>query len=526
MTRQFTPPPPQPRRAAGAAFWLWLSLAVAPGQLLADDPFPLRPISEAEHAAVEAVVAFLEGGANAVLPHLAMDSPMRAISSSHAVDEIAVRMGSPAGSSWTLQTPGRAFEDRSDLAIFSVEFASGLDDIILMDLKQENGRWTIHQIRCAVDPRMPRETAEDEMLEFFRQATAEAAGWVGAEPAKPWPVEGQPAAVLTLATLILGALWLGSGRRMRVCCVLTATILVAGCGLFSSEEKPEEAPYFELDALELSPLLPLRQVLTAERGRGAEERLQLHERVGKMVEELEATLDPNHGSRVAAKAWHSQLLVMDGSLAPAAQILKAIPRPDSMPLVALVRARLAKQHGETTATALYEDARKLAADHDGLALEAAWAAHWVGDESSMERHMRSQVYMGSRDAVGHYYASMFDAVQGQSTASGKLFMAGWNRAPLSRFVVLHEPLLSQSSRYRSVFEALDFTTAAQSEMGPTSEPTRPPGDSSRRDLAHPGRGSCRHLGRFRRPGAPQTEDSGRRRLDARRYGGRTSRGPR
>lgn len=474
MTLQFAPCSALRRAALCAALSLILIVTIWPGQLFADELFPPRPISEAENAAVEAVVAFLDGGANAVLPRLAADSPMRAISSSHALDEIAVRMGAPEGSAWTLRTPGRAFEGRSDLAIFSVEFASGLDDIILMDLKQEGGSWVIHQIRCAVDPRMPRETAEDEMLEFFRQVASEAGASVGTVPSFGWPTQ-PPWAVWAAIAILSLALVLPGQRRRRTpaVCLLAAALLVSGCGLFSGEDKVEEVPYFELDALELGPLLPLRQALTAERGRDAEQRARLQEQVGGLVKELVGTLDPTNEVSVAARAWQSQLMVLDGSLGPAAQILKAIPQPDSIPLVAIVRARLAAAQSDHGTPDLYDDARKLAADHDGLALEAAWAAYAAGDEGSMERHMRSQVYMGSRDAVGHYFASKFDAVQGQSTASGKLFLAGWTREPLTRFEVLRQPLLTQSSRYRSVFEALDFMSASQSEVGPASEPTRP-----------------------------------------------------
>ncbi|HKH43489.1 MAG TPA: hypothetical protein VKM72_02380 [Thermoanaerobaculia bacterium] len=167
---------------AGGAFLLLLTLKAAGVEGKATKP---RELSAAERAAV----AYIQGGPAAWLPRLAKGFPLGRLQPPEARQEIAARMGPVDGSTWMLFTPGPTFD--ADTAIFGIEYASGVDETIILRLVNEGG-WKISEIRTSVDKFEPR-----------------AAAWRGAaEPAAPGPE-------LATSTACCGSAMRRSSRRAR-----------------------------------------------------------------------------------------------------------------------------------------------------------------------------------------------------------------------------------------------------------------------------------------------------------------------
>src|SRR4051812_44929317 len=99
-----------------------------------------RELSAAERAAVELVAAYFQGGPVAWWEELAADAPLRRLGREAAMEEIGVRAGPADGATWQLLTPGPKLEPQT--AVFGVEFASGLDETLVLHLVDQGG-WKI-----------------------------------------------------------------------------------------------------------------------------------------------------------------------------------------------------------------------------------------------------------------------------------------------------------------------------------------------------------------------------------------------
>ncbi len=132
-----------------------------------------RPLSDAERQAVQLAAEYMTRGADAWWPHLASTSWLRGLGRDAALAEIETRAGTPPGSRWTLvAVPANV---AAHTAAFAVEFPSGTDETLWLDLTQEAGGWKIAAVRIAAEP-------------LDRQAAAEAgaaAGAVGAVGGTP-----------------------------------------------------------------------------------------------------------------------------------------------------------------------------------------------------------------------------------------------------------------------------------------------------------------------------------------------------
>src|SRR5262249_60133506 len=109
----------------------------------ADD---VRPISEAERAAVAAAADYLSRGPEAIYAQLSEQSPLRRLSKADALEEIETRLGSPAGATWELQTVVPALKD--EMASFSISFPSGADETVFFQMS--GGR--IDNLRILAEP--------------------------------------------------------------------------------------------------------------------------------------------------------------------------------------------------------------------------------------------------------------------------------------------------------------------------------------------------------------------------------------
>src|SRR3954447_15672212 len=108
---------------------LAICVAVAIPAVAADE---VRPISDAERAAVAAAADYLSRGPEAIYERLAPKSPLRALSKTAALDEIEVRLGPRAAATWELQTVVPALKDEA--AAFSVSFPSGADETVVFEM--------------------------------------------------------------------------------------------------------------------------------------------------------------------------------------------------------------------------------------------------------------------------------------------------------------------------------------------------------------------------------------------------------
>src|SRR6185436_16276296 len=214
-------------------------------------------------------VAYLQGGPDAWLPRLAAGSPLSRLPRQEAWQEIAARVGPVDGSTWELYTPGPSFDPQT--AIFGIEYASGLDETVILRLVDEGG-WKISEFRTSVDRFEPGAAA------WRGPAPAAAAPGPEEEPATPAGGLLSPPVVLRLGggllALILGGigafLLIRHGRRAEAIAAGAGAIVVAvalggwGWLLFSAPAAPvaqTKAPVKAARFTRLGALAPLRAAL-------------------------------------------------------------------------------------------------------------------------------------------------------------------------------------------------------------------------------------------------------------------------
>ncbi|MFZ2493953.1 MAG: hypothetical protein WA208_20930, partial [Thermoanaerobaculia bacterium] len=105
----------------------------------------VRPVSEAERAAVQIAVDYLSRGPVAVAERLATSSALSRLPKTEQLAEIETRLGPAKGSRWELQTVVPALKDR--MAAFTIAYGSGLDDHVFFDLVNEGGAFRVADIR-------------------------------------------------------------------------------------------------------------------------------------------------------------------------------------------------------------------------------------------------------------------------------------------------------------------------------------------------------------------------------------------
>src|SRR5947207_14308774 len=106
----------------------------------------VRPISDAERAAVAAAADYLSRGPEAIYAHLADKSPLRRLPKADALQEIEARLGPPTGATWELQTVVPALKDET--TSFAVSFPSGADETVLFHMSGDK----IDNLRILAEP--------------------------------------------------------------------------------------------------------------------------------------------------------------------------------------------------------------------------------------------------------------------------------------------------------------------------------------------------------------------------------------
>jgi len=343
------------------------------------------------------------------------------------------------GSTWELYTPGPSFDQQT--ALFGIEYASGLDETVILRLVDEGG-WKISDIRTSIDRFEPG-----------------VASWRGRAPnaASPGPEEEpapsagglfSPPVVLRLGggllALILGGLGvfllLRHGRRAEAVAAGAGALVVAvalggwGWLLLSAPAAPAAqtaAPVKEGGPLtRLGALAPLRAALA----KGTDQ-----EEIDRLLAAPPA--DPSH--RDIRDLWKAQYLFTAADLAAVDAVIRRFPEPAPYPAVDLLRARLAFRRLQREGTGdLYDRAIRSGLDHDGIRLEAVFAQALTDDSQGAEVSVTLMTEMGSRLAQAWYAAAQLAVTQDKTEEAERLLRAGWQLEPAPRDELFGEPLLA------------------------------------------------------------------------------------
>jgi hypothetical protein len=422
------------------------SLLVAPAWAARDAPAP-RPLSPAERAAVGLAADYLARGPAAWLDRLDPDGWLAEGGRSAAEAEIAARLGPREEAEWTLETPGPTYGP--DVAAFSIEYPSGLDEIVVLRLRQQGADWRIAELRATVDPPLARR--------FDPGATRSAARSVPRTPAGDLRL-----AVVALAFAAVFAV----ARRRRAAWVAAAAILALRCG-GETRVDPGAAAESRIERpARLGALAPLREGLA----RGTARADAVDRPSGG------ATEDP--AIAAARSLWKAQALLLDHRLAEAAAILRGQPTPGRVPLVDLLRGRLAAFRLDAKGLGAYDDAIANGLDLDGVRLEALEISGFVDRSETGDVESVLLAEMGSRRAESYFLRAESAAIGEDVEGAEVAFQTGWNLAPLARREVFEDPLLTLLVTRPKLFPLVALGQTAEPRVAgpPRSQPVAfPPG---------------------------------------------------
>lgn len=446
-------------RRTSIAICLWLSaLPVAAAQV--------RPISDAERAAVDHATAYLTGGPAALVDRLAQTSPLRKLGAGDAAKEIEVRLGPPNGARWELQTVVPALQDK--VAVFDIAFPSGADETAIFDLGKEGDAYKVANIRVLAE--------ESQQKPIFATAPANAAK---AEEKFP----GDMAALgLCLAACVIASIaaFIRRGNReiFNVALVASAILGLAtlAIAVIAGEQTriarqsiaPKTATPAESDSYpRLASLLDLRRALAS--GDAAN------------VSTAAARTDV---ARNVAKLWKAQMDLQQMRIDDAKRTLAGFPVPSSIPLVEILRGRLALfEQNESASAIAYEHAVSLGPGRDGLWAETAQALLGLGYEDRAIGYFDRLSRIGSRDADVYYILSMFKASRKREDESEKLLRTAWSLHPTRRAQIVGVPVLWSVIRKPATASFISLSDPEEPPIGSPSTGTRsiawPPGANVR-----------------------------------------------
>lgn len=384
------------RAVVGAVLLASLSVSAAP-----------RPISDAEHAAVRIAADYLSGGPVAVVPHLASTSSLRKFAQSEQLAEIEVRFGPREGAVWELQTVVPALADRT--AAFAVEYPSGLDDALIFDMVKEGGTYKLADVHFLA---LPLKTSP-----LFPQA--ETSSEQTAKSFEPYPL------ALLAAVLSIAAVFTARKGALRFSMIGIAALLVIGATALRirkdfpiaaasavSAAKQDDAPP------KLATLLPLRRALAIGTGD---------------IAAAFKTVDRAHGCGAIADLWKIQWELQQTNIAEVKPDLARFPSPSSVPLVEILRGRVALLENSEVASAIaFESAVNLGPGRDGIWYETAGALMALGYDDRAESYFSRLARMGSREAEVYYSLAVIAAAKGEDEEAEKWLVEAWNLQPVER----------------------------------------------------------------------------------------------
>lgn len=313
--------------------------------------------------------------------------------------EVAARVGPAAGARWTLVT-GR----RAESAVFWVEYPSGSEEILTVDLAEVDGEWRVERLWSAAEERPPA----------VQPKTDDAPGG---------PAAGAGAAPVAFLSLVLLMGWslarLSPRQRLATVGLAGAALsMLWACGRTGSEEaSPTGAVVDKEEASHLADLAPLKERLAT--GAGGEED----------PGELEWDGEAGH----VARLWWAQALLARDELNRAEEVLSSVEDPESHPLASLLGARIAMGRGDWVgAIAYYERTFEQGLDIDVLRLELAQIYGLLDAPERTREELERAVTMGSRLPEVYYALAAADLVEEEPDKAEETFRSAWRLLPTGR----------------------------------------------------------------------------------------------
>ncbi len=408
------------RRAPSPLSAWWLVLVLMP---TGDARAAARPLGPPERAAAELALAYLDRGPEAWLDRLAAGSPLAKLARTEARAEIELTTGPAQGAAWQLAT--RLEGEGPDVA-FHVQHSSGVDDLLVLHLREEGGSFQLHSLSSWADALERGPAAPDSGPVQVRPRGPTL------HPAALW------AARLGLGLALVGAVGAAASfRRPRRALGLLAlgTLAATGAvaallGLFGGETgaRPGQLAGRSRANDERATLVALKRALA-----------QSADPVD--LERQAASLPPGGRGAALARRWRAQSLVQAGKGTVAAELLAADGAQETSLLEEVLRGRLALLSGRSVDGALaYERVLDLTAETDLLALEATQSLLLLGFEDRARRILDGVVSRGSREAWAYYLLARWEAVGGDVERGLDLLKTGWELDPLERDLLIGDPI--------------------------------------------------------------------------------------
>jgi tetratricopeptide (TPR) repeat protein len=431
----------RPRHAAALACLVVGLASSAQGATPAEPKRGPRPVSERERRGIELALDYAAQGPSAWLPALSPDSPLGKLTGAEAQAEIAARVGPAAGTTWTLYTA--AADDGT--VVFGLEYPSGLEETIVLSVEPvgEDGQLRLRDVRCLLDERAP----DGPLPGHPRPAPSSGAPSGGGAAAPRAAGMAAPGAALALA--LLGLAGLGACRRPELRLVHRAVAATAIAGVVTLLA-------FACHDAKVAPAAPVASTGPARLGALAPLRAALAGTAPVDVSQLVATL-PAEVAR-AGRIWQIADLLGRREYERARVLLAGLPSPNHVPMVSLLRGRLALFLGDAKhATEAFDEALLLGPDHDGLRLEAAGAELLAGEPGNALVHLGTAAAQGARNADVYYVLASLemgwdDAVERAEAA----LRIAWSLAPVTRGRLFGDAFLAALAARPTAFPTFAF----------------------------------------------------------------------
>ncbi|HEY5610510.1 MAG TPA: hypothetical protein VIL97_04835 [Thermoanaerobaculia bacterium] len=426
---------------------------------------PPRRLSDAERYAVQVSADFLARGPVAILEELSTRSPLRKLGEDKALQEIEVRTGPRDGAVWELRTVVPSLQDET--AVFAINFPSGIDETLIVSLAKEGSLYKIHELRILAEP------SRHALASPF----ADADTTPNDEPA-PAPANRAMlfAGLVASSASVAAAMTRNRRKSLATTLAILAIFIVAGgvawhvrSGLAAPDETATAVAAIE-PTDDLAPLLPLRRSMAATGG--------------KEFASILATMPKAGLAADVSRLWKAQLALQEMSVDEVKMTLNRFKPPTRIPLVEVLRARLAFLNAEEVdAVMAYERAINLGPGHDGLWLEAAQALYILGFEDRAKSYLERLSRMGSRAADVYYLRAVLFASKNDLDHAQELFLRGWKLRPVERAELFKQGVLWSMLRRPVVFPLLRLDSASEPLVTPPDQPRReiplPAGSQSR-----------------------------------------------
>jgi tetratricopeptide (TPR) repeat protein len=387
-------------------------------ELLLAATLSVRPISDAEHAAVQVAAQYLGQGPDAVAEQLSPDSPLMQFTRPQQRDEIETRLGPRQGAEWELQTVVPALKDK--VAAFTVTYPSGWDDQVMFEMTKTPAGWKVRDMRFLAQATTPA-VATTQSVPAVK--TANALGWVE----RFTPRSTGPLFALIACAASIAAVFVARNRTLSRALIGTAAVAVA-LAMIPREQAMQATQASVVPARpdpSLAPLLPMRRAMALGEG----DINALHRAVNRS------------GQRGAvADLWKIHHDLMQTDTTSAREALKRFRTSSDRPLAAILRARLAfLENDEVAAVLAYEEAVSLGPGRDGLWYETAEALSALGFDDRAKRYFERLARMGSRYADVYYTLAMLETDQAgdqHEAAAEKLLRRAWTMQPVERSAII------------------------------------------------------------------------------------------